>query len=34
VSQTSIVFAALLLAFLVYITLRGDLKTWLGLLGV
>lgn len=33
-SQTSIVFGALLLAYLIYITMNGDLKTWLGYMGI
>lgn len=33
-SQTSIVFGALLLAFLIYITVNGDLKKWLSIFGI
>ena len=33
-TQTSVVFGALLLAFLVYITMNGDLKKWLALFGI
>jgi hypothetical protein len=33
-SQTSVLFGALMLGFLIFITIRGDLKQWLGLLGI
>lgn len=33
-SQTSVVFGALMIAFLIFITIRGDLKEWLGLIGI
>lgn len=33
-SQTSVVFGAVMLGFLVYITINGDLKKWLSLLGI
>lgn len=33
-SQTSVVFGALLFAFLIYITVTGDLKKWLALFGI
>jgi hypothetical protein len=32
--QTSIIFAALALAFIVYITLNGDLSKWLSIFGI
>lgn len=34
VNQTSITFGALVVAFIVYITVRGDLAKWLGVLGL
>lgn len=33
-SQTGVLFGALLLAFLVFVTMRGDLGKWLGLFGI
>ena len=33
-NQTSFLFGALILAFLFFITVRGDLAQWLGLLGL
>lgn len=33
-SQTDIIFGAILVSFLVFVTLHGDLKTWLGLMGL
>lgn len=33
VSQTSFIFASVFVAYLVYITLRGDLGKWLGVFG-
>lgn len=33
-SQTSVVFGALFLAFLIYVTINGDLKKWLGYMGL
>jgi hypothetical protein len=32
--QTGIIFAALGIAFLVYITAKGELKTWLSIFGI
>jgi hypothetical protein len=34
VSQTGLLFGALMVAFLIFITTRGDLPKWLGLLGL
>jgi hypothetical protein len=34
VNPTSLMFGAVLFAFLFYITVRGDLAKWLGLLGL
>ena len=33
-SQTSIIFAALLIAWIVFITLRGELTRYLSLVGI
>lgn len=33
ISQTSFIFAAVFVAYLVFITLRGDLAKWLGVFG-
>lgn len=33
-SQTSFVFAVVFVAFLIFITLRGDLAKWLGVFGL
>jgi len=32
--QTSVIFAALFVAFLVFITRRGDLAKWIGIFGL
>lgn len=32
-SQTAFIFAVIAFAFLVYVTIRGDLPKWLGLFG-
>ena len=34
VNQTSFLFGAVVFAFLFFITVRGDLAKWLGLLGL
>ena len=34
INQTSFLFGALVLAFLFFITVKGDLPAWLGLLGL
>jgi len=34
ISQTAFVFAVLATAFLIFVTLRGDLPKWLGLFGI
>ena len=34
INQTSFLFGAILFAFLFFITVRGDLAKWLGLLGL
>lgn len=34
INQTSFMFGAVLFAFLFFITVRGDLAKWLGLLGL
>jgi hypothetical protein len=34
VSQTSVLLAGLTIAFLVFITARGDLKQWIGIFGI
>jgi hypothetical protein len=34
INQTSFLFGALIFAFLFFITVRGDLGQWLGLLGL
>jgi hypothetical protein len=33
-SQTSFVFGVVFVAFLIFITLRGDLAKWLGVFGL
>jgi hypothetical protein len=33
-SQSTLIFAGLLLAFIVYITMKGELKNYLALLGL
>lgn len=33
-SQSTYIVGALLFAYFVYITVNGDLKKWLGLLGI
>lgn len=32
--QTDVVFGALALGFVIYITVKGDLKKWLSLMGL
>jgi hypothetical protein len=33
-TQTDVIFGAILVSFLVFITLRGDLTKWLSLVGL
>lgn len=34
INQTSFMFGALIVAFIFYVTIKGDLPQWLGLLGL